>query len=159
MKLLSQTTVKKTIALVATCMFLITLAQAERICVITSRHLAHMGNKTDEFLQLVNRTANPPIAAISIRYNMRYYDDKEVNRFITLVMDKTSTEIPADIKSEIEVLLVSVAQFNFSINNAYLCDGENFNSSNFRHRISKRLDHFNVCWAITWFYMDKYYMK
>ena len=157
--MLSQTSVKKIIALGATCMFLFTLAQAEKICVITSRHLAHMGSKTNEFLQLVVQIGDPRMAATLIRYNMRYYDDTDFIRFMTLVRDKTSTEIPADVKSEIEDMLASVAQFNFANNDAYLCDKESFERSNFRHQISQELDHFNICWAITWFYMDKYYMK
>ena len=159
MKIISQTTAKMTIALVTTCMFFAAPGQAESTCIITSRHLAYLGNKTDEFLQSIEETANPFEVVQSIRLNETVYDSEDILDFITAVSENENNEFTAATRSELESMLSSVSQFDYANNVLFLCNGENFDSSTRVHRISSFLEHFLFSEVITKFYMDEYYNK
>ena len=157
--MLSQTTTKMTIALIATCTFFFNNAKAEELCAITSKNLAYFGNKIDEFFQISEVTANLVEAGRFIRRNKRVYSSEEFMSFATPLLEKNSTNIPVDAQSEISDLIWGVLQYDFPNNAVFLCDGKNFNSSSRKYEISSLEEHFLLNNIFIMFYMDKYYTK
>ena len=158
-KMQFQITVKMTIALAAACMILFSPAQAEEICVVTSKHLAHLGNLTNEFFQIIEETTNLVEDAWLIRRNKREYNPSEFLDFIEPIVDSVIQNklVYNSAQYEIAGLLSSVDGFDYAINVPFLCDGETFDSSSIKYPISTYEDHFQLSLVFLSFYMDEYY--
>ena len=158
-KMLSQTTAKMTIALVATCILFVSRGHAEKICVITSKHLARLGGKANSFFQMIDEKVNMAEFAQSIRLNEVAYDFDDVLIFSTPIYWNDLSELPDDTQSEIAGLITSLGQFDYENNGPFICDGESFDSSSRKHQITSLLEHAHFSQIITRFYMDEYYTK